>query len=134
MIVCDEIFGISKHIMKPYARRKDLSKEEEIFNYRLSRARISIECAFGIITEKWQILQSSLRFSLPHCDTIICALIGLHNFVLYLNDPDDNHEIIEDYVTVEERNDALLPTIMRNRLKDYFSSPAGSVSWQEKYI
>ena len=120
--------------MKPYPRRNDLSNEEKIFNYRLSRARLSIECAFGLLTEKWQVLQGPLRFSVRHCDMIMCALIGLHNFALYENDTDDNIEIIEDYITIEERNNALMPSTMRNRLKSYFSSPAGSVSWQEKYI
>jgi hypothetical protein len=37
--------------MKSYSER-DLSREEEIYNYRFSRARRTVECAFGIIAAK----------------------------------------------------------------------------------
>ena len=43
----DDIFGLNKNLMKAYNRNADLSTSQEVFNYRLSRARMSIEMGFG---------------------------------------------------------------------------------------
>lgn len=51
-IVGDEAFGLSPHVMRPYAR-DNLPYKKKIFNYRLSRARRYIECTFGIMSNKF---------------------------------------------------------------------------------
>jgi len=53
-ILGDEAFPLKTYLMKPLAR-KDLSCEEHVFNYRLSRARGRVECAFGVPTAKWRL-------------------------------------------------------------------------------
>jgi len=55
VILGDEAYPLKMYIMKLFAR-KDLSCEERAFNYRLSRARRCVECAFGILTVKWRLL------------------------------------------------------------------------------
>ena len=47
VIVGDEAFGLS-HVMRPYPQ-KNLSIKKSIFNYRLTRARRMVECAFGML-------------------------------------------------------------------------------------
>lgn len=54
VFVGDEAFGLSKHVMRPYGG-KNLDVLQKIFNYRLSRARRYVECAFGILANKWRI-------------------------------------------------------------------------------
>lgn len=51
VILADDAYPLKTYIMKPYSRR-NLSHEEKIFNYRLSRARRCVVCAFGIMTAK----------------------------------------------------------------------------------
>lgn len=120
--------------MKPFSRTRGLSKQDKIFNYRLSRARLTIECAFGILGEKWQILQQPLAFSLENIELIVSASLGLHNFLLYENDEEKLSYIQENYDTEPERQSIKSGTIIRDRFKMYFSSLEGSVPWQENYI
>lgn len=49
IIVEDEVFALSVHVMRPYARR-DLSYKKKMYNYRQCRARRFIECSFGILS------------------------------------------------------------------------------------
>jgi len=61
---------------------RGLGVRELIFNYRLSRTKRVIENAFGILVSKWTILKSSIACSLKTCETIVLALVVLHNFLL----------------------------------------------------
>lgn len=47
VIVGDEAFALDGDLLRPYGG-KNLSYEQKIFNYRLSRARRYIECTFSI--------------------------------------------------------------------------------------
>jgi len=47
----DEAYPLEAYLMQPFART-DVSCEECVFNYSLSRARRCVECAFGILTAK----------------------------------------------------------------------------------
>lgn len=51
--VADDAFPIDMKIMKPYSgkfNRAGLDLDKTVFNYRLSRARRTVENAFGILT------------------------------------------------------------------------------------
>lgn len=144
-IIGDGAFPLRKYLMKPYTRVHNLSAEEEVFNYRLSRARLQIERAFGILTKKWRILESALDWKLINCDTLVMSLICLHKFLITnemdMEDPQkryklQRYEIVNptDEIRIylgDNREDAVH---MRNRLKDYFMSSYGRVPWQEQYV
>lgn len=55
----DEAFPLTNNIMKPYARRQ-LTNDRRIFNYRISRGRKSVECAFGMLTSKFRLLERAI--------------------------------------------------------------------------
>jgi hypothetical protein len=57
--VADEAFPLKVNLMRPYPRRM-LTNKRHIFNYRLSCAQKSVECAFGILTAKFEIFEGPI--------------------------------------------------------------------------
>ena len=52
-LVDDEIFPQKTWLMCPYPGRELPDEEKSVYNYRLSRARRTIENAFGILAARW---------------------------------------------------------------------------------
>lgn len=66
--------------MKPFNQR-ELTNERRIFNYRLSRARRTVENAFGILASRFRILHTSINFILENIDIVVMTCCVLHNFL-----------------------------------------------------
>lgn len=139
--VGDGIFGLQKYLLTPYARSVNMSFREKIFNYRLSRARRTIECAFGVLVGKWQILKQPLNFKLDTTQTVVMALTCIHNFLIttelkmphderryFVDEELQNHELNDNDDYLEEQNEEAI--VLRDRLSQCFVSKAGSVPWQ----
>ena len=52
-----------------------------IYNYRLSRARRMVECAFGIVCNIWRIFHRAIDVCPVFCDVPVETCCILHNFV-----------------------------------------------------
>lgn len=48
-LIGDEGLPLEKFMMRPYARRSQLNIRQQVFNYRLCRARRIVECSFGLL-------------------------------------------------------------------------------------
>ncbi|XP_047518484.1 uncharacterized protein LOC125058452 isoform X2 [Pieris napi] len=131
----DEAFSISNNVMRPYSG-KHLSVQQRVYNYRLSRARRYVECAFGILANKWRIFHRSMNVQYEFATDIIKACCVMHNFVLNRNGVQATDDIIFDdsdlqmlhLPTANENN--LSPHLIRNDFCNYFSSDVGALSWQ----
>lgn len=82
VLVADEAFPLSMHIMRPYPRSGKLDIGKKIFNYRLSRARRVVENAFGILVARWRIYRRPIIANVRNARKIIQATVTLHNFII----------------------------------------------------
>lgn len=131
--VGDEAFGLHKHLLRPFGGNH-LTVEKRVFNYRLCRARRYVECAFGILSNKWRLFHRPLNVQPHFAMTIVNACIVLHNYVR-----DRDGYIVEDITTITGLEDlarentirgGLAANNIRSVLCSYFMSEVGSVPWQ----
>lgn len=142
--VGDEAFPLLYNLMKPYPRRQLTNNDKRIFNYRLSRGRKSVECAFGLLTSKFRVLETPVCCDVDKIDTIIQAVCVLHNFIrisdgvftnpkIKLNNYSaENIEVAADIAQGSHQRPTNAALALRNRLCNYFMHPNGALPWQNK--
>lgn len=139
VIIGDEAFPLTTFLMRPYSRDDAQGDEEKkVFNYRLSRARNTVENCFGILTRKFRLFERKLSMSHEHVVCVVMATCCLHNFLR--NDAcqwteNDQRVFLSGTAGLQRlrgtggvaRHDALN---VRNTFKTYVNSEVGSVEWQ----
>ena len=81
VIVADDAFPLQNNIMKPYPY-KDADMLRQIFNYRLSRARRTVESAFGILATRFRVLLKPMNLNPDKAQLVVQASVVLHNFLM----------------------------------------------------
>ena len=148
-LVADDAFPLRPYLMKPFPCR-GLTKEERIYNYRLSRARRTVENAFGILASRFRVLHTSMCLRADRVEAVVMAACVLHNLLRNLSlEGDTINPQADDTTDGTWRNDPQLGQPLqrtsgntsnnegkaqRNLLKDYVNSPQGSVPWQDGKI
>lgn len=151
--VAYEVFPLKTYLMKPYNRR-NVIREQAIFNYRLSRARRISENAFGILVSKFRIFEKPIPLIADKVDTIVLACCAIHNWLrkasqAYLppgliDHEDYNYEItngtwrqkqncLMDLVPTNNKNACIDAKKIRDDYCAYFNGE-GVVPWQWKLI
>ncbi|XP_049799648.1 uncharacterized protein LOC126234952 [Schistocerca nitens] len=60
VVLADHAFTLSYNIMKPYPL-KGITKEEKVFNYRLSQGRRLVESSFDILASRFRIFLTAIN-------------------------------------------------------------------------
>ncbi|XP_071995514.1 uncharacterized protein [Engystomops pustulosus] len=135
VIVADEGFGLSRHVLRPFPWR-GLDERRRIFNYRLTRARRYVECAFGILSSKWRVLHSSIQMDPDNVKKVVQACVILHNFVR-IHDGASDGDLEGQHPTASIPLDNTLQgrpgaagLFVREQFASYFVSSEGAVPWQ----
>ena len=80
VFVGDDAFPLMENLMKPFSHR-NLSREDRIFNYRLSRVSRIVENAFGILASRFRILLGQINVCPEKALTLVLACSYLHNYL-----------------------------------------------------
>lgn len=127
----DEAFGLSRNLLRSYPS-KALFREKKIYNYRHCRARRVVECAFGILSNKWRVLHSVILVHPDFATIVIQCCCILHNFVrkrggvVFEDTLSCDLQDLEEVASVGGRSKGIE---IRQLFCDYFNGP-GAVSWQ----
>ncbi len=85
IILGDGAFPLQPWWQKPYSNAT-MTREQKYFNYRLSRARIVVEAAFGMLKGRWRVLQPKCEASKEVVRSYSLACIILHNLCIERGD------------------------------------------------
>ncbi|KAK3098526.1 hypothetical protein FSP39_020316 [Pinctada imbricata] len=153
ILLGDDAFALRTYMTKPFSHR-NMTVEERIFNYRISRGRRIAENAFGIHANRFQVLLTTMQQDPETVQLIVQTCVCLHTLMrirypglknAVLDQEDDNHQVINgarrnglnmqdvDNVTGPNRATRAAKS-QREYLKHYFNSSAGSVQWQNNMI
>ena len=82
VLVGDEAFPLTSYMMRPYPQSGNLTITKKIFNYRLSRARRTVECSFGILAARWRIFRRPIIAHISTAKIAVQAATAVHNFLM----------------------------------------------------
>lgn len=135
VVIGDEAFGLHKNLLRPYPGR-GLTQKRKFFNYRLSKARRFVECAFGILANKWRVLHSDILIEPDFANDVIKACCILHNYVRRrdgYNFEDTLSNSLED-IQNENNSGARQQSLdVREYFAEYFMK-AGAVPFQYRFV
>ncbi|XP_024873223.1 uncharacterized protein LOC112455499 [Temnothorax curvispinosus] len=143
VILADVAFPLRNNILKPYPFR-NMTHSERIFNYRLSMGRRVVENAFGILANRFRVLQTVIYLPVETVQSVTLACCALHNFIgkaafngitnvkdINFDSSIYNNQLQSLHVTNVRPNRNSLH--VRSTFKQYFNT-VGSVSWQENMV
>jgi len=150
----DDAFGLRTYMMKPFARR-NMPRDERIFNYRLSRGRRIVENGFGILAARWRCLLTKMEQHPDTVKTIVSGCLCLHNLMRLrypgLQNADMDNEgpdnefqggawrdlgvmaDMDDARRMGGNRDTQAAKMQRIYLKHYVNT-VGAVPWQERLL
>ena len=152
-IVGDDAFALKSYLMKPH--RNAVGDAQKVFNYRISRARLVVENAFGILAQRLGCFLTTMQLRPQNVKVIIYAAAVLHNLIRIRNPVIPSHTVDEETANDHEfvpgwwrEQSKMLPLnkrhtgnrstqlgkIQRELLTDYFQSERGRVFWQDWVI
>ncbi|KAM3850458.1 uncharacterized protein ACN63O_019638 [Diretmus argenteus] len=80
VFVADEAFPLRRDLMRPFPGA-NISRPQRLFNYRLSRARLVVEDAFGILSSQRRMYRRVIGTSPETAELCVRATCVLHNFL-----------------------------------------------------
>lgn len=129
----DKAYPCLPELMTPFKNNGHLSNQQKNFNYLLSRTRVTIERAFGLLQKRFRCLKDCLDARKTEwMPKFVIATCVLHNICIMQNDiidfaanqefPDDEYEEVEN--ARHNRQRLLLGRAKRNRICQQMNTPS----------
>lgn len=140
VFVADEAYPLTRNLMRPFSRNS-LTRERRIYNYRHSRARRIVECAFGMLVKKFRMFETCFLIGPENVKIVTLAACVLHNMIreregqladIHQELLELEEEIDDDVDDINNARASRAAYAVRNKFVDHFNSAHGSVSWQDK--
>jgi len=123
----DSAYPLQSWLMKPFVHNSGLTGSQRNFNYRICRARIVVENAFGHLKARWRRVLKRNDMHTDNIPHVIAAVCVLHNICevhhehfndAWLQNSDGEYDQTS---TVATRDTSVgSPHIIRNALVSYF--------------
>ena len=123
VLIGDDIFPQKSWLMKPFPC-KGLHEHQRVYNYRLPRARRTIENAFGILSAKLRLFRKHIKANVDLVDKITKVSVSLHN---YLRLTENATCTPAGFIDSEDSTGNILPGDWRNTGNDGVLNAIGSV-------
>ncbi len=149
-VIGDDIYLLKSYLMKPFPGR-GLSKEQRIFNGRLSASRRCSENLFDQMMNKWRLMRVGVIVSRVDTCRYYRAIAVLHNYcrlkkgILYCVNAETVYNnghlvVLSDTGTLQlfdnlrkvTANNATQSAINQRKLLCDYLNGVGSIPWQEK--
>ena len=78
-LIGDSAYPLKTWLMKPYTHSPSLTRQQQYYNYRLCKARIVVENAYGRLKARWRRLMKRNDMRMKVIPTVISAACVLHN-------------------------------------------------------
>ena len=91
----DPAYPLKTWLMKPFSDT-GLTQRQWKFNYRLSRARVVVECAFGRLKGRWRSLMKRNDSKITNIPTLVTACCVLHNLCELHGDACEEDWVVRD--------------------------------------
>ena len=78
-IIGDSAYPLETWLMKPFTQNTAVTPQHKTYNYRISRARVVAENAFGRLKARWRRLMKRNDMHIENIPTVITAACILHN-------------------------------------------------------
>ena len=115
LIVADSAFPFTTWMMKPFTNAV-LTDKQRYFNYRLSRARMVTEGAYGQLKGRWRVLLRKCESSTEEVRIACLACIVLHNICLSRGDTIPKKlDLSVDPTTNEKRESKIIRELLQMR-------------------
>lgn len=106
--VCDAGYALYPWLIIPYLPHEEggrLNASQRAFNYKHSSTRMSVECAFGRLKERFRILKGVIDEKCLHQTVkLITSCFVMDNIFLFLND-----DLFEEGCPIRDRNEYVQP-------------------------
>nr|CAH7729058.1 unnamed protein product [Callosobruchus chinensis] len=140
VFVGDEAFPLSINLMRPYPRTHVTGNyEHQVFNARLSQARQTAECAFGILSARFRVFKRPFENKEDTVKDVVKAACVLHNYLLpsvimeNVNDTEKRSKTQLLHVQGSTMRTSSAAFRVRQNFTTYFKN-WGAVPWQHQSV